>query len=182
MRPTRADGETIQAVIGLRPPAIQNRKIEAAVQNHFLTAGSGRFQRPPGVIQPHINALHQVSPHVDVVILDENEAVGKLAVTHKLRDLLEDALAGFVAGMGLSGENKLHGAFGIVGQRGQHLDIGQNQVGALIGGKAAGKSDGQGVGAQNAAQALPELQRLRRGAPPVRWRACEQTPRGAASG
>src|SRR5208283_3469729 len=41
MGPARADGESIQAVIGLRPPAVQNREVEAAVQNDFLTASSG---------------------------------------------------------------------------------------------------------------------------------------------
>ena len=50
------------------------------------------------------------------------------------------------------------GRLGSLAREASHFDIGQNQVGALVGGKAAGKSDGQGVRTQNAAQALPEFQ------------------------
>jgi len=44
-----ADGKAIQAIVGLRPPAVQNREIQAAVQNHFLATGSGCFKRAPGL-------------------------------------------------------------------------------------------------------------------------------------
>src|SRR5208282_2393342 len=52
-----SDGETVQPVVSLRPPAIQNREVQSAVQNNFLAARSGGFQRPPRIVKPHINPL-----------------------------------------------------------------------------------------------------------------------------
>ncbi len=67
------------------------------------------------------------------------------AVTHEFGDLLQNSLAGFVVGMSLAGEDELHRTFGIVDHGGQALKIGQDEVGAFVGGEAAGKSNGEGV-------------------------------------
>ena len=80
-----ADGEAVQAVVGFRPPAIQHREIQAAVQHHLLAAGAGGFQRPPRIVQPDVHALHEVAADVDVVVFDEDELVGELRIAHQLR-------------------------------------------------------------------------------------------------
>ena len=54
-----ADREAVQPVVGLRPPAVENRKVQAAVQDHLLAAGARCFQRTPRIVQPHVDALHQ---------------------------------------------------------------------------------------------------------------------------
>ena len=69
--------------------------------------------------------------------------------------------------MRLAGKNELHRALGIVHHRGQPFDVRQNQVGALVGGKAARKSDGQRVGAEHPAQSLQNFLAIRRGARPA---------------
>ena len=89
---------------------------------------------------------------VDVVVLDEHESIGELAVVHQLGDALQDALAGFIEGMRLAGENEPHGTLRVVDHRGQLLNVGQAQVGALVGGEAPRKADGERVGAEDAAQ------------------------------
>src|SRR5208283_5873809 len=61
VRSALSDSEAVQAVVSFRPPAVQNREVQAAVQNDFLTAGSGSFQRTPRIVQPDINTLRQMA-------------------------------------------------------------------------------------------------------------------------
>src|SRR4029077_20509101 len=62
--------------------------------------------------------------------------------------------------MGFAGKNELHRAFGIVDHGGQALEVGEDQVGALVGGEAAGKSDGERVWTEHFGQPLQNLARL----------------------
>ena len=82
-----------EPVVGLGPPAVEHREIQPAVQHDLLAAGARRFERPPRIVQPDVDALHEVAADVDVVVLDEDELVAELPVAHHLRDLLQDALA-----------------------------------------------------------------------------------------
>src|ERR1700689_287753 len=59
--------------------------------------------------------------------------------------------------MSFASEYELHRPFGIVPHGSQALDVGENQVGSLVGGKAAGKSDGQSVWTQYLTQSLQDL-------------------------
>src|ERR1700675_2750876 len=106
-----SDGEAVQAVVGFRPPAVQYREVQAAVQNDFLAAGSGGFQRTPRIVKPDIDTVRQMAADVDVVVFDKYEFVGKLRVAHQLRNLLQDTLARLVQRMSLPGEDELHRAF-----------------------------------------------------------------------
>ena len=81
-------------------------------------------------------------------------------MAHQLRDLLQHLLAGFVAGMRLAGKNELHRTLGIVHHGSQLFDVGQNQIGPLVGGEAARKSDGQRIRTEHPAQALQHFGRL----------------------
>ena len=149
-----ADGEAVEAVVGLGPPAIEDGEVEAAVEHDFLAAGAGGFERAAGIVEPDVDALNEVAADVDVVVLDEDELVGEVGVAHHLGDLLEDALAGLVMRMGLAGEEELHRALGVVDHGGEALDVVEQQVGALVGGEAAGEADGEGVGREDLAEAL----------------------------
>src|SRR5688572_5365093 len=60
-----SDGESVQAVEGFRPPAVEYRKIQPAVEHHLLPARAGRFQGSPRIIEPDVNSLHEVAAHVD---------------------------------------------------------------------------------------------------------------------
>ena len=155
-----ADGEAVEAVVGLGPPAIEHGEIEAAVENHLLPAGAGGFERTARIVEPDIDALDQMAADVDVVILHEDEFVAELGVAHHLGDLLEDALARLVVGMGLAGEEELHGALGIVDHGGEALHVGEQQVGALVGGEAAGEADGERIGREHFAEACSSFGRL----------------------
>ena len=62
--------------------------------------------------------------------------------------------------MRLAGKNELHRTLGIVHHGGQLFDVGQNQIGPLVGGEAAGKADGQRVRTEDPAQPLQHFRRL----------------------
>src|SRR5438034_4823128 len=94
MGPPGPDCETVQAIVCLCPPPIDNGKIEAAVQNNLLTTGARRFQGTSRVVQPHINAADHVPANIEIIVLDENEFIGKSAVASEFSDLLEHSLLG----------------------------------------------------------------------------------------
>src|SRR5438270_12691255 len=97
---------------------------------------------------------------INVVVFDKYELVAELGVAHQLGNLLQHSLAGFVEGMSLPGKNELHRTIRIVHHRSQPLYVGEDQVGALIGGKPACESDGERIRAQDALQPLQGLVRL----------------------
>ena len=69
----------------------------------------------------------------------------------EILDLLDEVLAGLVGRMGLAGEDELHGALRIVDQFGQDIELAEEQIGALVGGEAAGETDRQRVGVEDVA-------------------------------
>ena len=72
-----SDGKAVDAVEGFRPPAVQNRQIECAVEHDLLSAGSGGLMRPTRIVKPDIDAVHHVPADVDVVVLEERDPVYK---------------------------------------------------------------------------------------------------------
>ena len=155
-----ADGEAVEPVVGLGPPAVEYGQIEAAVEHDLLAAGAGGLERTARIVEPHIDALDQVAADVDVVVLDEDELVAELGVAHHARDLLQDSLSRLVVRMRLAGEQELHRALGIVDHRGQALDVGEDQVGALVGGEPAREADGQRIGREHFVQPVERLLRF----------------------
>src|SRR5579864_5474950 len=101
-----------------------------------------------------------MASNVDVVVFDENEFVAELGIAHEIGDLLENALARLVERVRLSCKNKLNWTIRIVDHGSELLDVGQDQIGALVSGKAAGETDGQSIGAEDTLQALQFFQRF----------------------
>ena len=66
--------------------------------------------RAARVVEPDVDALHQVAGDVDVVVFDEDDAAGEARIVAQVGDLLDQLLAGLVGRMGLAGEDELHGA------------------------------------------------------------------------
>src|SRR5215469_15577304 len=97
MRLALADREAVQPVVGFGPPAIEDRTVQAAVKHDFLSAGTRGLERTTRRVQPDINALHEVSPDVDVVVLDKENLAGEAWIAHQAGDLLQDVLAGTIA-------------------------------------------------------------------------------------
>ena len=104
---------------------------------------------------------------VDVIVFDEDKFVGKLPVAHQLGDLLEHALTGLVERMRLPRKHELDRAFRIIDHGRDFLDVGQNQISALVGGKAAGKTDSERIGTEHAFELLQARRAVRRGGRPA---------------
>ena len=149
-----ADGEAVESVVSFGPPAVEDGEVEASVEDDLLSAGARGFEGTAWVVEPDVDSLDEVAAYVDVVVLDEDELVGELAVAHHLGDLLEDLLARLVEGMGFAGEDELHWALGVVDHGRESLDVGKEEVGALVSGKAAGEADGEGIRGEELAEVL----------------------------
>ena len=162
MRFARADGEPVQPVVGFRPPPVEHRQIQSAVQHDLLSAGAARLERPPRVVEPHVDALDEIAADVDVVVLDEEQLAGEARIAHEPRDLLQHLLARAVVRMRLAREDELDRHLRVVDEGDDRLHVLQHQVRALVGGKAAREADGQRVQAERAPHLVDELRRSRR--------------------
>ena len=183
VRSARPDGESIHAVVSLGPPAIENRKVQSAIQDHLLTARARCLQRPPRIVQPDINALHQMAADVDVVVFDKDELICELrGCASDSAICCRTRLPGSSLGCALPAKTNCTGPFGIVHHGGQALDVRQKQVSSLVGRKAAGKSDSERVRTEYLAESLQNLAWSRRGARLVPRRGDAQTPAAAISG
>src|SRR5262249_31580722 len=140
-----ADGKSVQAVICLGPPAVQDRKIQSTIEHDFLTTSARGFQGPARSVQPDIDSLNQVPAEVYIIIFKEQDLSGKERIAHQPGDLLEHSFTWIVVGMCFSCEDELNRALRIVDEGSNCLDVLQNHVGTLVGSKTARKSDGQGV-------------------------------------
>src|SRR5450759_2854169 len=123
-----ADGESVEPVVGLGPPAVENRQIETAVQQYLLAAGAASFLRPARGIEPHVHTLDHVAGDVDVVVLDEDDARTQLGREARLHHGLKHLLPRTIGGMGLAGEHDLDRTFRIAHDALESLDIGEEPV------------------------------------------------------
>src|SRR5690606_8928097 len=69
---TVPNGKAIASVVRLGPPAVENRTIEPTVEHGLHAAGPRCFERSAGIVQPNVDALHQVTRYVDVVVLQKH--------------------------------------------------------------------------------------------------------------
>jgi hypothetical protein len=107
VHPAMANGETILAIVGFVPPAIENREIQTPVQNDLLTAGAASLQWSSRGVQPHVHSLDKVAGDVVIVVLDENDPPPVGGVDAISRDPLQEQLALAVPRVSLAGEDNL---------------------------------------------------------------------------
>ena len=125
------------------------RQVEPAVDADLHAAGAGGFERAARVVEPDVDALHQVAGDVDVVVFEEDHAAAELGPAADVDDLGDQLLAAVVARMRLAGEDELHGPILVVDDRGQAFEVAEDQRAALVGGEAAGEADGQRLGVEH---------------------------------
>ena len=83
-----ADREAVRAVVRLGPPAVEDREVERAIQERLLARGPARLLRPARVVQPDVDALHELARDVDVVVLDEHDPVREPFLLRQPDDVL----------------------------------------------------------------------------------------------
>ena len=90
--------QPLSPVVSLAPPAVEDGlRFEAAVEADLHAAGARGFLRPARVVQPDVDALDQVTGHVDVVVFEEDDPPAKLRPAGNVLDLGDQLLAAVVA-------------------------------------------------------------------------------------
>ncbi len=85
---------------------------------------------------------------MEIVVVDEGDAAAERGVDRPPVNLLQVVLAGLVGRVGLAGEDDLHRAARRVQDRLQALGIVEDQLRALVAGKAPCEADRERVGIQ----------------------------------
>ena len=132
--------------VGFRPPAVQLREIDAAIDEHLHAARSARLPGSPWRVDPDIHPLHQVLGQQHVVVAQEDDVGADFRPADELYPFMDQGLSRPVLRMGLAGDDELHRALRIGQQTQQSLRIVQQQVRPLVGRKAPRKAQCQRVG------------------------------------
>ena len=99
--------------IGFRPPAIQFRKIDASIDQHFHAAGSASLPWPPRRVDPNIHSLHQTLGQEHVVIAKENNMGAHLRPLDEIDPFMDQGLSRLVFRMRLASDDDLNRAIWI---------------------------------------------------------------------
>src|SRR3974390_901042 len=102
-----ADREPVLAVVGFGPPAIENRQVQSAVQDHLLAAGPARFERPAGCVGPDVDTVYESSADIDVVVLKEENLPAEQRIARQAGNSLKQLFAGVIFRVSLAGEDEL---------------------------------------------------------------------------
>ena len=78
--------------VGFRPPAIQLREIDAAIDQHLHAARSASLPGPPWRIDPDIHALHQLLGQKHVVVAEEDHMGAGLGLADEMNPFLDQGL------------------------------------------------------------------------------------------
>ena len=98
-----------------------------------------------------------MASHVHIVVFENHDFPRQIRVLRKAVNGLDILLARVVGGVRLAGKHKLHWAFRIIYDALEALEVRKQQGSPLVGGKAAGKTDGQSVRVQHRFGALNQL-------------------------
>ena len=148
-----SDREAVHTVVGLGPPAVEDRKIEAAIQHDLLTAGAGSFQRPARIVQPDIDALDQMAADIDVVVFDEDEPARRSRRSRINSAIFcSTCLPGSSCGWALPAKMNCTGRFGSLTIAASFSISRKNQIGPLVCCEPSGKADRQCIRVSTAAE------------------------------
>lgn len=101
---TPADSPTRIEAVGFSPPAIKDAHVEATVDSGFHSAGPTGFPQAAWGTEPDVRALHQVTGHDHVIVLDEDDPAPELFPTGQMDDLADQFLGRIVLGVSFAGK------------------------------------------------------------------------------
>ena len=138
-----ADGPAIGAVVGFRPPTIEDTKVGDAVEAGFLATSPAGFIGTARSVEPHIDTLDQSPGHAHVVFFEEDNPTGKAWLLGATIDVLDEVLAWLVSRVGFAGKHHLNGTGRIIEDGFEAIGILKQQRGPFVGGETPGKPDSQ---------------------------------------
>ena len=136
-------GPAVGAVEALRPPPVEDGRVEPAVQGRLHAARAAGLVGADRVVEPHVAAAREHAAHLHVVLLDERHAPLEAGLAGVLVDDAREFLPALVAGVRLAGEDDLHRALGVSEERGETLRLLEDQRRTLVGGEAAREAEGE---------------------------------------
>ncbi len=146
VRAHRFDRETVVAGVAFRPPAVEHRHVDDAVDAGLHAGGTAGLHRVFGSVQPDVTALHQVAREVQVVAFDHDQAADQIVFHRRRIEFPDQRLTGLVARVGLAGEDHQHRPLRVVEQTCDAFAIAQDQGGPLVGRESTREPDDNSVG------------------------------------
>src|SRR5215813_5143148 len=125
------------------PPAVADAQVGHAIHRGFHAARAAGLVRLAWRVEPEVAALYEEMRDVHIVVVDKGHATGEQRIKGASIDPLEVVLADVVGRMCFAGKHDLHGSADAVQNPGEPLGVGEDQIGSLVSGKAAGESDGE---------------------------------------
>src|SRR5208337_124751 len=98
-----ADGKPVGTIIGLSPPAVEDREVEGAVEDRLLSRGAAGLLGTTWVVQPDIHSLDQLLAHpvLGVSLAAEDDLHGTVRRLDQIGeplDVLQDQAGALVGG------------------------------------------------------------------------------------
>src|SRR6266403_2519347 len=131
--------------VAFHPPAVENAQARDAIQRGLHAAGAGSFERKLRRVEPEVHAGSYLPAELKIVVVEENHGYCFPQRFFRLENPANDVLPASIIRMRLAGINNLEVA-GVLGNLPEPVEIGQDQVGALVSCCAARKPDGESLG------------------------------------
>ena len=122
--------------VALDPPAIQDAQAGNAVERRLHAAGAGSLQRKLRRVEPQIHTGSHFPTQFEVVIIQKHNGNIFPQRFFRLVNTANDVFAARVIGVRFAGKNNLKMA-SIFRNLAQAIEVGQDEVGALVAGGAA---------------------------------------------
>ena len=151
--PVAADREARFGRVALAPPAVEDRTVDDAVQRCLHAGRPRRFERPARVVQPHVDALHEIARERHLVVGQEDDTAVRARDARELDERANQLLAALICRMGFACENELEWTLRIRKQACEAVVIADDQVGALVRREAAREADRERIGIERLAEA-----------------------------
>ena len=132
--------------IAFNPPTIKNREVNHTVHLGLLTRCAGSLERTGRSIHPDIDTRYQATGKLHIVVLEEDNLTEELWTLADFKDLLDKSLSGAVSGVSLTREEEEHWMLGVVNNLAEAIQVGEEQVGALVSSKTTAEANHQRVG------------------------------------
>ena len=143
-----ADREPAGRGVRLRPPAVEDRAVEHAVQRGLHARRARRLVGPPRRVQPEVDALHEPPRERHLVVLEEDDASRRGGLAREVHDELDQILALLVGRVRLAGDEHLDRPLGIGEELREPLGTAEEEARALVRREAAGEADREDVGVE----------------------------------
>ena len=134
--------------IGFGPPAVELREVQAAVDEHFHSAGSARLPRASRRVDPQVAALHEPLRQEQIVVGEEDHAPAHLGTTHELDPGLDHLLTGLIGGMRLPRHDELNRTVAIGQDPDQSVPVVEQHARTFVGGESPREAERERVRVQ----------------------------------